>query len=39
MTAVERAVAEDRDERDYCQAGTQGCCVDHDRDDGPCEGW
>lgn len=29
----------DRDERDYCQAGTQGCSIDHQADRGGCEGW
>lgn len=34
-----RHIAATRDERDPCEAGTPGCCIDHNRDDGPCETW
>lgn len=32
-------VAEDRDESEPCQAGTVGCCINHDGYDGSCETW
>jgi hypothetical protein len=35
---INRVVA-DRDEEDACQANTPGCCIDHDKDHGDCEGW
>lgn len=36
---LERKYA-DREERDPCQAGTVGCCVDHTPDDDEgCEAW
>lgn len=36
---VARVVAWDREESDTCQAGTPGCCINHNADHGSCEGW
>jgi len=36
----EVTIAFDRQEYEPCQAGTIGCCVDHDpHKDAPCEAW
>jgi hypothetical protein len=37
----ETVVAKDREEHESCEAGTQGCCVDHTRSgfDSPCQPW
>lgn len=35
----DRIIAESRDENEYCEAGTQGCCINHAQDTGSCEGW
>lgn len=32
-------VAESRSEEDSCQAGTPGCCVDHNACEHRCETW
>lgn len=39
MSDEPRTIAGGREEWDYCQAGTQGCCIDHEVDHGSCEGW
>lgn len=31
---TERIVATYRAETDYCEKGTQGCCIDHTAEDG-----
>ena len=38
-STVERDIAWTRKETDYCQAGTQGCSIDHANDHGSCETW
>jgi len=38
IAAAQRKVARDRAETDYCQRGTQGCCIDHAGDD-DCDTW
>jgi hypothetical protein len=35
----EVAIAYDREESDSCQAGTIGCCIDHDGVKHSCETW
>jgi hypothetical protein len=36
----EAEIAWDRKESDPCQAGTTGCCIDHDGfRSAPCEAW
>lgn len=35
----DRTIATDRDEQEPCQAGTPGCCINHNRDRGGCECW
>lgn len=35
----DRVYAVNRPEHEPCQAGTVGCSIDHDRDNGSCEGW
>lgn len=35
----EAPIAWDRNESDACQAGTVGCCIDHDGIATPCETW
>lgn len=36
----QRVIDWDRDESEPCQAGTPGCCIDHDSDKGGgCETW
>lgn len=46
QSAAPRIVAENRDETDYCQRSTQGCCIDHTAElardrtaDSSCETW
>ena len=36
---TERVVDWDRPETEACQAGTPGCCINHNEDDGGCECW
>jgi hypothetical protein len=36
---MSRVVAWSRAETDPCQAGTVGCCIDHELDQGDCETW
>jgi len=43
---TERQIANHRAEDDYCERGTQGCCIDHTaertsspRDEKNCETW
>lgn len=36
---INRVVATGRDEEDACQAGTPGCCIDHNKDHGSCDTW
>lgn len=36
---AERVIVADRDETDACEAGTPGCCIDHNADRGSCETW
>jgi hypothetical protein len=38
-TVDDRVVAMDRKESEPCQAGTPGCCINHDEDHGSCETW
>lgn len=35
----DRDIAWDRKETDPCERNTVGCAVDHNKDDGDCEGW
>ena len=35
----DRAYADDREETEPCEAGTPGCCINHNIDHGSCEGW
>jgi hypothetical protein len=36
---MDRIYATNRPESEPCEAGTPGCCIDHNQDHGSCECW